>query len=701
MVIFHTDHWGALAHFIVLATQEHKSEECVLIFTESDTDKIEIIKRLVNIKIFSKTIVDRELLCPGSDLHNKNLIINEIQKKYDEVLGSNGVNIKEASAIYTVTDIHGIFRFYLIQKNIKFIHITIGDEKDLYARYRSTEAFKIGAITKEYMELLNENNVYYANNALCEKLIVPEDILLKENFHSTDLKIVRENLSERLENIDREIAINILKCFDCELGDLEKIKNIVLSNSDGFIAPRIAAAGCYRYDRLQHTLLYQELVDFYMQDELKNLLIKPHPHNYIDWNKYFENAVVLNRSMPIELVNFSKNIRINKVVALETTAIKKIENKVNEIVLATESYANYVHVILKLYISCYFYLKTTDHMILQVMGFKKDFFYNFLKHVMKNNINNWSIQETSNWEGKFFRIYNKLALCDVSNMSTVLTKMDNESIVVILNIPSVIPICNWNKNLFSDLVIFQIRKQAIKENVIISLDLEYIFIFAKSREKKEQLKNMKVEKYLKACGVQIYAEALTEFETQMLIKNYKLQNELLADRSYLKCIVSQLRKDQLKMKYSLCHINNLEEYLIALTLVENTIFFVAVKDNAGKAYTYNIVKCIENLGLSVAWNNIGWRGYITIKDEKNVIVEKLGTYDKPLDYKETFQLLNIELHSKPYKQGNSAEIIINGIDYAVNGRGINIVVYDKAIKRVVDSVCFDTFVEACTCTRKK
>ena len=35
-------------------------------------------------------------------------------------------------------------------------------------------------------------------------------------------------------------------------------------------------------------------------------------------------------------------------------------------------------------------------------------------------------------------------------------------------------------------------------------------------------------------------------------------------------------------------------------------------------------------------------------------------------------------------------ILINGKEYAVNSRGLNIVVYDNINKCVVDSICFDT-----------
>ena len=49
--------------------------------------------------------------------------------------------------------------------------------------------------------------------------------------------------------------------------------------------------------------------------------------------------------------------------------------------------------------------------------------------------------------------------------------------------------------------------------------------------------------------------------------------------------------------------------------------------------------------------------------------------------------------------GNYASIIVNGTEYAVNARGINIVVYDNLAKEVIDSVAFDTCVPELTAVR--
>lgn len=50
-----------------------------------------------------------------------------------------------------------------------------------------------------------------------------------------------------------------------------------------------------------------------------------------------------------------------------------------------------------------------------------------------------------------------------------------------------------------------------------------------------------------------------------------------------------------------------------------------------------------------------------------------------------------EIMSKGYNSGSDCSIKINGTEYAKRKRGINIVVYDNLTRKVIDSVCFDTW----------
>ena len=57
------------------------------------------------------------------------------------------------------------------------------------------------------------------------------------------------------------------------------------------------------------------------------------------------------------------------------------------------------------------------------------------------------------------------------------------------------------------------------------------------------------------------------------------------------------------------------------------------------------------------------------------------------------------LQSGGNQSSNHASIIVDGVEYAVNSRGLNIVVYDNFAHKVIDSVAFDTFDQSLAATR--
>lgn len=700
MVIFHTDHWGALAHYIVLALQRHKDEERILIFTEPDSAKTDILKKLQTAGIFNKVIMTRELLQPGAELTNEKEIEERILSQYDKVFLKNGINIQKIKDIYTVTDIHGIFRFYLIKKKKDFIHVALGNHSELYADYRVQEAYKIGAISKEYMNLLKSNNVFYANSPFCVKLIIPLDTILKDNFHLPKLIVERFDLADALTKIDMHMAEEILKCFGCRLDELKHIKKLLLSNSDGYVAPKIEKLGYEKYDRGQHALLYQLLIDFYMKGNVTDLCIKAHPYNYTDWNRYFKGILIMNNSMPIEFINFSPKTIISEALGLQTTAIGKINGKVQKVILATENYAEYYPVLGRFYMACRLFLECFGKENFQQCGIARDFFDSFLKNVMQADRVSCEAAEVWNVTGVFFRIYYKPKLLELWNVSSVIRDMDEKSVLAIIVPPEHIPLNRGDEKMLQNLLVACIDKESTRNEVLLPMEREYIYFFTKSETAKEKILNFRAEKELKITGVHLSVKILQESEKCLLLENYSLRNELAAVRKAKESILDYYHGNPLFLPYFLEKSAIFEEYINLLSVSKNAVVFFAVKDNAGKAYTYQALKYIEQLGLKTAWNNLGWNSYLAIFDGEKVLLEKRGTAGKPSEYFGRIEDIQVEMHSKTYEQGNAAQIILNGIDYALNRRGINIVVYDRSLKRVVDSVCFDTFKETCDCSRK-
>lgn len=61
--------------------------------------------------------------------------------------------------------------------------------------------------------------------------------------------------------------------------------------------------------------------------------------------------------------------------------------------------------------------------------------------------------------------------------------------------------------------------------------------------------------------------------------------------------------------------------------------------------------------------------------------------------------VSFSISSAGYSAGNRSSIIIDGIEYSKNVRGMNFVIYDLKEKQVAESVTFDTYALEMSVTR--
>lgn len=130
------------------------------------------------------------------------------------------------------------------------------------------------------------------------------------------------------------------------------------------------------------------------------------------------------------------------------------------------------------------------------------------------------------------------------------------------------------------------------------------------------------------------------------------------------------------------------EYLDELYPLEDKLILFAVKDEASKALTDDVCLSMQRLGLNFALKDHFRYAYLAVIDDGNVIYENIG--DGRLQFEGEMEEVQIILTSEGKKTGQ-ASIQLDGIEYALNDRGINIVLYDKVSKRVIDSICIDTY----------
>ncbi|MCD8287046.1 MAG: hypothetical protein LUD50_07475 [Clostridia bacterium] len=133
----------------------------------------------------------------------------------------------------------------------------------------------------------------------------------------------------------------------------------------------------------------------------------------------------------------------------------------------------------------------------------------------------------------------------------------------------------------------------------------------------------------------------------------------------------------------------IDEYFNALKHnADHCIYIVAVKDTPGLAVSENMARKLQEcLNITQDMVQKHWKSYIAIIDCGKIVFEQLS--DEKIEEVITIEDFSIDVTSAALNVGNIAQILINGIDYAVNKRGFNIVAIDKVERRILDSAYID------------
>ena len=124
---------------------------------------------------------------------------------------------------------------------------------------------------------------------------------------------------------------------------------------------------------------------------------------------------------------------------------------------------------------------------------------------------------------------------------------------------------------------------------------------------------------------------------------------------------------------------------------KNMSVLLAVKDEATEKLTETEVEAMKALGLQKAEEIAGQSriSYAAIIEPGNVR-EEAGYKELTMSGLLADGQTSYEIRSGGHDYGNKACIVIGDEDHAMNHRGINLVVYDSAEGRVIDTVRFDT-----------
>lgn len=135
-------------------------------------------------------------------------------------------------------------------------------------------------------------------------------------------------------------------------------------------------------------------------------------------------------------------------------------------------------------------------------------------------------------------------------------------------------------------------------------------------------------------------------------------------------------------------IGDFQAYLDALARdIEKLIILIAAKDTPANEGSDLI---LAKLGLSTPLGSHFRQAYLAIVAGGAVICEIAGDDGTPRQHKCEVDTLCIGLDSRPFATGDIT-IEVSGMDWAVNERGLNMVILDRGTGIILDSVAVDTF----------
>lgn len=305
------------------ALSKEKQKKATLILSKMSNDFDVIEERIEKENIFENILYydeKNETFFPELQklkINQNSLVKNMIARiKFTKKLGAAQeqyvpVDFSEYKDIYVYCDSDPI-GYYLNYKKIKYHAIEDGLNSIANldaARYDNKEYFKIKAWMSRMGFIFIQNGYgkycidIEVNNI--SRLMYPMKRYIEQPI---------ENLTERLTGAEKEILSRIfIKNYDELIDEVDKQKHGM--NSILILTEPL----CTLDVRKQ---IFRDLVKTYKEEG--SVTIKPHPRDELDYYELFPDLTVLDKKIPMEIMNFVEGLQFSKVISVltETKAIK-------------------------------------------------------------------------------------------------------------------------------------------------------------------------------------------------------------------------------------------------------------------------------------------------------------------------------------------------------------------------------------------
>ena len=129
-----------------------------------------------------------------------------------------------------------------------------------------------------------------------------------------------------------------------------------------------------------------------------------------------------------------------------------------------------------------------------------------------------------------------------------------------------------------------------------------------------------------------------------------------------------------------------EEFLTELVGKDYVVLF-AVNQDAGAYLSKEAVELMQQIGCEWDVSLAGGKSYLAVVENGTIHAEVCG--EEPVAYENRLYEHRISVVSQGAQAGSNASIMIDGVEYAPNEKGFNVVIYDPKLDMILTSKCFE------------
>ena len=545
MVLYH-----AMTNYHILCCILHKiiynnDKKCVIYISSLNKDKKRLVKTIANSGIFDEVKIFKEFYFHS--IKKRDSTKDALEKISKFIKANNEINFEKIEE-YNVCPDHYSLAMYLVSNNIKYNYFE--DACGILSRSEIVE--------KNTKNILEVQYNLVKKLKLCGKseLVVNRygDLSKQAEGYQND-KDINFCIPELLKELSKDQISKIISIFQDDIKDQINGTKIDLLLTQHFIN-----LGFMTYDEQKN--LYTLLVDYFNKEN--KLVIKPHPSDIHGlYKQWFPDSIVLNRSLPSELLPYCINAQIDTGITASSTSILGLENVNTPIYFNNDIETLYLN-INRYYVALKILLNIIENKDKKVylLGCYEQFFTNLAK------INNIQLPELVGLENieyptdeegrKIFIVDNlsKLSKNPRTTYKTFQNKLKENDIVIYINSNKKQYFYNENQlKKLRDIITIVIEKNKIKYDVSsYLLENDYMYVYTQNQAIKEKINNMTEKIVLKNTGIELEVNQKNDIEIKtlqgILLATEERLLETVKNNKEIKKENKKLKKENEKIKNS-------------------------------------------------------------------------------------------------------------------------------------------------------